>query len=196
MSIVQTSVRGVIDGFVPGLEVISGCMFAGKSEELIRRLKRWKHSKLGVITLKPARDTRSENVCSRNGCSLEAIEVQASAQILDQVSDSDLVIGIDEIHFFDSEIVDVVLQLVRKGKLVIVSGLNLDFAEKPFENTMRLMALASNVTIAFAVCDVCRSQYATRSQLLVPSAGRILIGDKEYSPRCIQCFQSPPPTPL
>ena len=196
MSDSQTSVRGFIDGFVPGLQVISGCMFAGKSEELIRRLKRWQHSRLGVVTLKPARDTRSENVCSRNGCSLEAVEVQTSEQILTIVQESDKVIGIDEIHFFDPQIVEVVLRLVRKGKLVIVSGLNLDFAEKPFENTMKLMALASNVTIAFAVCDICRSQYATRSQLLVPSTGRILVGDKEYSPRCIECFQTPPSTPL
>ncbi len=196
MSSLHTAGRGMYAGFVPGFVVISGSMFAGKSEELIRRLKRWKRTDLGVITFKPVLDTRSENITSRNGCSLEAIEVHASAQMIEFVKETDKIIGVDEIHFFDPDLPKVLLELVRMGKLVIAAGLSTDFNGEPFENTMRAMALATEVTIEFAVCDICQSQYAVRSQLLVPSSSRILVGDKdEYSPRCIECFEPPSQTP-
>lgn len=172
----------------PALEVITGPMFSGKSDELIRRLTLCKIANLGVIVIKPERDTRCENVSSRNGRMMDAVTVSSTDEILALVEETHQVIGIDEIQFFDSGLVSVVLHLVRAGKHVVVSGLNLDFKEEPFENTMRLMALSSSVTVLKAVCDTCRSFEAVRSQRLVETSDRILVGDKQYGPRCLSCY--------
>ncbi|PIQ67223.1 thymidine kinase [Candidatus Uhrbacteria bacterium CG_4_9_14_3_um_filter_41_35] len=174
----------------PQLVVITGCMFSGKTEELIRQLKRSRIAGLGVVTFKPARDTRTgAEVKSRSGGTLDAHEVKDSAEILTIVKDVDHVVGIDEAQFFDPGLVDVVLQLIRKKKRVIVSGLDTDSFEKPFEVMAQLIALAHPVVKLTAVCMKCRVREATRSQRLNESFDRIQVGDGEYEPRCLGCYE-------
>lgn len=176
--------------FTPALEVITGPMCAGKSDELIRRLTLYQIAHLGVIVIKPQRDTRTEQeIRSRNGKTMEAVSVASSADIVKAIGSTHQVVGLDEIQFFDSGLVGVVRRLIRFNKRVIASGLNLDFKEDLFETTMALMALASDVTVLKAVCDVCRSLEAVRSQRLVGDGERIVVGTQQYSPRCLRCYQ-------
>ena len=179
-------------GLNPQLVVITGCMFSGKTEELIRQLKRSRIAGLGVVTFKPATDTRvGAEVKSRNGGSLDAHQVNDSADILSIVKDTDHVVGIDEGQFFDEGLVEVVLELIRKKKRVIVSGLDTDSSEKPFEVMAALIALAHPVVKLTAICMKCRVREATRSQLLIESSDRIVVGDGEYEPRCLGCYEKP-----
>lgn len=124
---------------------------------------------------------------------MNAVTVRDAWLILNLVTPEVQVIGIDEIQFFDDELVGVVRRLIRDKKRVICSGLNLDFREEPFENTMRLMALASCVTVLKAVCDECRSFEAVRSQRIHGGHERIEVGDEQYSPRCLRCYRVPEP---
>jgi len=179
-------------GINPHLEVITGPMFSGKSEELIRRIKRARIAGLKTIRFKPIRDTRSgEAIQSRNGESLEAINITKPKEILALVKPEHALVGIDEGHFFSADLIPVVLQLVRQGKRVIVCGLDLDYAEKPFEVMASLMALAYPIKKLTAVCMKCKREPATRSQRLVADKTRELIGDNEYEPRCLQCYEAP-----
>ena len=175
---------------VPELVVLTGPMFSGKSEELIRELRLAQIAELGVLVVKPVRDTRSEEVASRNGSGLPAIKVRNAREILTCVN-GEMYIGIDETQFFDDELPAVVMELVRQGKRVIAAGLDLDFEEKPFETTQRLMALAQEVRKLQAVCSKCRRRHASRSQRLTDDASRIVVGDKQYEPRCMSCFVPP-----
>jgi thymidine kinase len=175
---------------VPELVVLTGPMFSGKSEELIRELRLAQIAELGVIVIKPMRDTRSKEVASRNGTNLPAILVSHSREILDKVN-GEMYIGIDETQFFDEELPTVVMELVRKGKRVIAAGLDLDFREQSFETTQRLMALAQEVRKLRAVCSKCKRRHASRSQRLTDDTSRIVVGDKEYEPRCLYCFIPP-----
>lgn len=176
----------------PELIVITGPMCSGKTEELIRHLRRAEHAQLKVVVVKPNVDTRSgKAIVSRNGHALGAIEVSDSSGILECVQKEHVWVAVDEAHFFDIGLVAVVKDLVRSGKRVIVSGLDLDYREKPFEVMAQLLALAQDVQKLTAVCSKCRVRHASRSQRLTDDTSRISVGDKEYEPRCLQCFVPP-----
>jgi thymidine kinase len=175
--------------FSPGLVVITGPMFSGKSAELIRRLTIAKIAKLETRVFKPAIDTRTgDEIRSREGSFLPAIIVKTAAEILDN-TESVRVVGIDEAHFFSEELASIVLKLVRSGKQVIVAGLNLDFQEKPFPSMPELLALADEIVQVYALCTACNERVATRSQRLIPGDEQYVVGDAEYAARCLMCYK-------
>ena len=145
-----------------------------------------------TVIFRPAMDTRSEPdlVESRNGLQSQAIVVDAPREIL-KYSSQAVVIGIDEIQFFDREIIDVIHTLLRQRKKIIASGLDLDYRGKPFGPVPDLLALADRVDKLMAVCRKCGSDFACRTQRTVQSSEQILVGDTEYEARCIDCFDPP-----
>ena len=176
----------------PNLEVITGPMFSGKSEELLRRIKIFEIARLGVVVFKPGKDTRNEATCeSRNGRKARAIEVADPSEILQHVGAMHRVVAIDEAHFFPPELADVAMQLVRMKKHVMGACLDLDFSEKPFPTTAAMLCLAPSVLKLRAVCKKCGIRYASRSQRLVESTEVELVGDKEYAARCLNCYELP-----
>ena len=165
-------------------------MFSGKTEELIRRLKRARIAKQHVEIYKPAVDARfsDSDVVSHDENAIPSTPVHNASQILLLASEAD-VIGIDEAQFFDQSLVDVCGQLARSGKRVIVAGLDQDFLGRPFEPIPNLMAVAEFVTKLHAVCMVCGSP-ANHSQRLSEKGDRLLLGAGEaYEPRCRQHFK-------
>ena len=148
-----------------GLEVIVGSMFSGKSEELIRRVKRAIIARRAVQVFKPAMDDRysAEVVRSHDGDSFVARPVRSSTEILDSVEPETSVVGIDEIQFFDPGIVDIVRSLVVSGRRVICAGLDLDFRGEPFGPVPVLLALAERVDKLEAICVVCGEPRPARS---------------------------------
>jgi thymidine kinase len=181
------------------LEVICGSMFSGKSEELIRRVRRAAFAKLTVQVFKPKIDNRysKESVVSHNGNSVIAVPVEKSLDILNQVSQDTDVVAIDEVQFFDDDICYVVGQLADRGIRVIAAGLDQDFRAEPFGKMPELLALAENVTKLQAICVVCGSP-ASRTQRLInhkPASYNdpiILVGASEsYEPRCRHCHDVP-----
>ena len=180
----------------PQLEVITGCMSSGKTEELIRRLNRVHYAGIESIVFRPSMDTRSgSELCSRNGQCIRATYVRSSEEILSHLTDSYTLVAIDEAQFFDIGLVPIVMNLVRSGRWVIVSGLDLDYKEAPFQVMAELIVRAHPVTKLTAICMKCKGPNATRSQRLVSSDARFLVGDKEYEPRCLGCFELPVETP-
>lgn len=174
------------------LEVICGSMFSGKSEELIRRVRRATFAKQDVKVFKPAIDNRysDEAVVSHNGTSVIAIPVHSATEIFTYISEQTDVIAIDEVQFFDEQIVGVVQTLAARGYRVIVAGLDQDFRGEPFGPVPTLMAIAESVTKLQAVCTVCGSP-ASRTQRLINGQPAsyydpiILVGASEsYEPRC------------
>jgi thymidine kinase len=180
------------------IEVVCGSMFSGKTEELIRRLKRARIARQRVEIFKPAIDTRysAADVVSHDETAIPSTPVHTASQVLLLAGAAD-VVGIDEGHFFDRELVDVCQHLARIGKRVIVAGLDQDYQGRPFEPMPQLMAVAEYVTKLHAVCMVCGAP-ANHSQRLSASDQRILVGAKDsYEPRCRRCFNpaSPPSAP-
>ncbi|ARA93395.1 thymidine kinase [Rhodothermaceae bacterium RA] len=178
------------------IEVICGSMFSGKTEELIRRLRRARIARLKVEIFKPALDTRysEAEVVSHDENALRSIPVDTATQILLLVGEAD-VVGIDEAQFFDAELVDVCQRLARSGVRVIVSGLDQDYLGRPFEPMPQLMAVAEYVTKLHAICTVCGAP-ANHSQRLTPGGARVLLGARDvYEPRCRRCFQPDPAAP-
>lgn len=179
------------------LEVICGPMFSGKSEELIRRLRRAKIAKQHVATFKPSIDNRHsvESIVSHNGSTVNAHSLADSLTIIDIVKrDSIDVIGIDEVQFFPQEIITVICSLVDQGKRVIVGGLDRDFRGVPFGSVPTLLAIADKITKLHAICCVC-SRDAGFSQRLINGEPAcyddpiIMIGAQEsYQARCRSCF--------
>ncbi len=174
------------------VEAICGSMFSGKSEELIRRMRRSQFAKQEIQVFKPAIDNRysDEAVVSHNGTSIIAMPVPTSQSILDQVEAKTEVVGIDEVQFFDDQIVEVVQELANRGYCVIVAGLDQDFRGEPFGKMPELLAIAESVTKLQAVCAVCGSP-ASRTQRLINGEPAcyddpiILVGASEsYEPRC------------
>ncbi len=175
------------------IEVVCGSMFSGKTEELIRRLKRARIARQHVEIFKPSIDLRFavDEVVSHDENVLSSTAVNTATQILLLADDAD-VVGVDEAQFFDIELVDVCQALARQGKRVIVAGLDQDYLGKPFEPVPQLMAVAEYVTKLHAVCVVCGSP-ANHSQRLTSGDDRVMIGAREtYEPRCRACFR---PTP-
>ncbi len=191
----MSQIRGTI-------EVITGCMFSGKSEELLRRLRRVEIARQHVSIFKPQRDTRSPGkIESRCGISTGAQEVVDSREILGRVIDSS-VVGIDEVHFFDDAIVDVVLALQECGCRVIVSGLDMDFRGEPFMITARLMGVSITVDKLYAVCSNshdhdARAMYSQKfiGGEIAPYESRLIKIDngETYQARCHKCFVRPIP---
>ena len=177
----------------PHLAVITGPMFSGKSDELIRRLRVASIGGHGVLIVKPASDTRTHTtVQSRGGGVMDAVVAESAAHLLKLVEQSHRVIGIDEAQFFDEGIVEVVRELLRAGKRVYVAGLALDYAEKPFVHMASLMAMATECHVLMAVCMQCKNPNASRTMRLVESTERHLVGDGEaYEPRCLGCYHCP-----
>ena len=174
------------------VEVICGSMFSGKSEELIRRVRRVEFAKQQIVVFKPQIDNRysDEAVVSHNGTSFTAIPISQSTEIFKYIHADIDVIAIDEVQFFDSEIVRVVQHLADSGHRVIVAGLDQDFRGEPFGQMPELMAIAELVTKLQAVCTVCGSP-ASRTQRLINGKPAsyddpiILVGASEaYEARC------------
>lgn len=181
-------------------ELITGPMSCGKTEELLRRVKRSIIAKKKVKVISPQLDTRAHGdyIESRNGLWLDAIKVKQSVQILGMVNDDDEIIAIDELQFFDSNIVKVILKLIDSGKKVIGTGLDLDFKSEPFGYMPELMCIATKVDKLYAVCMKCGGENATRTQRLVDgnpvdkNSPLIMIGgDETYEARCVKCYELP-----
>ena len=181
-------------------EIITGPMSCGKTEELLRRVKRCIIAQKKVKVISPEVDTRAKGdyIESRNGLWLDAITVKNARDILSHICADDEVVAIDEIQFFDSEIVSVVRKLAEHGKRVIASGLDLDFKGEPFGSMPELLCIADRVDKLTAVCMKCGSDHATRTQRLInglpadKSSPLIMIGgDETYEARCLKCYELP-----
>lgn len=171
------------------IEVICGSMFSGKTEELIRRLKRAKFAKQNVEIFKPAVDVRyaEDGVVSHDQNSILCTPVENSANIL-LLSSGVEVVGIDEAQFFDEGLVKVCNQLADNGIRVIVAGLDMDFKREPFGPIPDLCAIADDVTKVHAICVKC-GQLASYSHRMVQNEKLVLLGEKqEYEPLCRVCY--------
>ena len=186
-----------MDGY--SFELITGPMSCGKTEELLRRIKRCCIAKKKVIVFSPDVDTRSggDYIESRNGLWLDAVKIKHSVQILSLVKDAQ-VVAIDELQFFDENIVPVITKLINDGKKVIGTGLVLDFKAEPFGYMPELMCIATRVDKLHAVCMKCGCEEATRTQRLIDgkpadkNSPLIMIGgDETYEARCIKCYELP-----
>jgi len=190
-------IYGSLDhGFI---EAIVGPMFSGKSEELIRRIKRAQIAKQKVQVFKPAIDDRYsiDKVVSHNGTNINAISVVKASEIIELLEEDTEVIAIDEIQFFDHSIVDVVREIADLGKRVICAGLDMDFRGEPFGPTPDVMAIAESVDKLTAICVKCGNP-ATRTQRLINGKPAkyddpiILVGAHEtYEARCRKCHEVP-----
>ena len=172
------------------IEVICGSMFSGKTEELIRRMKRAEFARQRVEIFKPSIDTRYSDVdvISHDHNSIPSTPVDSSATILLLSSDIE-VVGIDEAQFFDNGLIDVCNQLANNGIRVIVAGLDMDYRGNPFGPIPGLCAIADEVTKVHAICVRCGA-LAYISHRLVNNDKRVLLGEKdEYEPLCRQCYQ-------
>jgi len=176
------------------IEVICGAMFSGKTEELIRRLKRARIARLHILLFKPTIDNRyhSDDIVSHDQSRIEAKPVRHSDEILRLLADSAPinvdVVGIDEAQFFDEGIVDVARKLSAMGLRVVVAGLDMDYLGLPFGPMPALMAVAEQVTKLHPVCMVCGGT-ASHSFRIVPQRSQLMLGEKEsYEPRCRSCF--------
>jgi thymidine kinase len=171
------------------IEVICGCMFSGKTEELIRRLKRAKIARQKVEIFKPKVDNRYDevNVVSHDSNFIHSTPVDSSEQILLMVSEVD-VVGIDEAQFFDEGLPAVCKQLADRGLRVIVAGLDMDYLGKPFGPIPSMLAISEYVTKVHAICIRC-GNLANFSHRTVSNDSRILLGEQEsYVPLCRSCY--------
>ena len=182
------------------IEVICGSMFSGKTEELIRRLKRAVYGKQQVQVFKPAIDDRYDQlkVVSHSQLTLVATPVSRAGEILARLKPDTQVVGIDEVQFLGPEVVPVIEALANRGVRVICAGLDQDYLGRPFEPMPQLMALAEYVTKELAICVVCGNP-ANRSQRLTDSQERVVVGAAgAYEARCRKCHVPGPveATPL
>jgi thymidine kinase len=171
------------------IEVVCGCMFSGKTEELIRRLKRAKIADMGVEVFKPKVDVRYDeaSVVSHDSTSVLATPVSDSSRLLD-IAAATTVVGIDEAQFFDMNLPDVCQELALRGVRVIVAGLDMDYRGVPFGPMPSLLAIAEYVTKVHAICVHC-GNLATHSYRLAEGNEVVLLGEKEqYEPRCRACY--------
>jgi len=174
------------------IEVITGCMFSGKTEELIRRLRRAEIAKQKVKIFKPLIDTRysDKSIVSHNEQSLPSILIKDIKEVLEH-SDDAQVIAIDEAQFFSADITMVCNQLAMKGKRVIVAGLDQDYRGVPFEPMPQLLAIAEYITKHLAICVVCGNP-ADKTQRKTASSERVIVGAADiYEARCRQCHYIP-----
>ena len=171
------------------IEVICGSMFSGKTEELIRRMKRAQFAKQKVAIYKPCIDVRysEDEVVSHDAHSIPSTPINSPARMLELSNDVE-VVGIDEAQFFDESIIDVCRELANRGVRVIVAGLDMDFLGKPFGPMPALMAIAEYVDKVHAICVHCGNP-AQHSHRLAKSEKLVMLGEKDtYEPVCRHCF--------
>jgi thymidine kinase len=174
------------------IEVITGCMFSGKTEELIRRLRRAKIAKQKVVIFKPNIDTRysTNSIVSHSEQSLPSILIKDVKEILDLIEDAQ-VIGIDEAQFFSNDLIDVCNKLADDGKRVIVAGLDMDYRGVPFEPMPQILSVAEYITKSLAICVECGNP-ADRTQRKTKSSERVIVGAADvYEARCRKCHYIP-----
>jgi thymidine kinase len=183
------------------IEVICGSMFSGKTEELIRRVKRALFARQQVQAFKPRIDNRYDTtrIVSHGDIAIDAVAVASSDSLNRRVAETTQVVAVDEAQFFDRGIVDVVNELANQGRRVIMAGLDQDYMGRPFPPMPELMAIAEQVTKVHAVCTVC-GDTASRSQRLHPEGTTVLVGGADkYEARCRACFRprevAPAPQP-
>jgi len=172
------------------IEVVAGSMFSGKTEELIRRLRRAQIARQKVQIFKPRLDNRygEGHIISHSEMRIPSVEISSSADLLSIVEADTEVVGIDEGQFFDLELPAVCNTLADQGKRVIVAGLDQDYLGKPFEPMPQLLAIAEYITKTLAICMVCGGP-ANHTQRLVASSERVLVGAGDsYEARCRHCF--------
>ena len=177
-------------GNVGWVEVIAGSMFSGKSEELIRRLRRAKIARQKVQVFKPELDSRfSDNqIVSHSEMRHESANSRSAAEVLAKVDPDTQVVGIDEGQFFDNDLVAVATELARRGVRVIIAGLDQDYTGKPWEPMPQLLAIAEYITKTHAICMKC-GQPANYSQRTFESEERVAVGAADkYEARCRRCF--------
>lgn len=180
------------------IEVVCGSMFSGKTEELMRRLKRAQYAKQKIQVFKPVIDNRysSDHVQSHDANKILSIPVKTAKEILERVDDNTRVVGIDEAQFFDDQIVEIAQKLAYRGTRVICAGLDMDFQGQPFGPMPKLLAVAEMVTKLSAVCVIC-GHPATRSQRMLSEASvevdqnsQVLVGAHDYyEARCRFCHE-------
>ena len=173
------------------IEVVVGGMFSGKTEELIRRLRRAELARQRVQVFKPQIDVRysKDEVCSHNQNTFQSKPISSAAEIWEHLKSDTQVVGIDEGQFFDQSLVEVVQALAERGLRVIIAGLDTDWQAKPFEPMPTLMAIAENVTKQHAVCVVCGSA-ASRTQRTADVEGQVVVGAADmYEARCRKHFK-------
>ncbi len=183
---IEPNIKGERRGWI---EVICGSMFSGKTEELIRRLKRARIANLKVEIFKPAVDVRYDEVkiVSHDENAIHSTPIDNSQKILLLAQDVD-VVGVDEAQFFDSEITNVCELLALRGTRVIVAGLDMDYKAQPFGQMPNLLAVADYITKLHAICVVC-GNIANYSYRTTAEEGQLLLGEKDkYEPRCRHCY--------
>jgi len=172
------------------IEVVCGSMFSGKTEELLRRIKRARFARLPTVVFKPKVDDRYDEVkvVTHEGISTEAVPIASANEMLSLVGPNVAVVGVDEVQFFDDAVVDVIEELANRGARVICAGLDQDYKGLPFGPMPRLLAIAEYVTKLHAVCVRCGAE-ASRSQRLVAMEGQLFVGGAAaYEARCRRCF--------
>lgn len=190
---IEPNITGERRGWI---EVICGSMFSGKTEELIRRLKRAKFANLKVEIFKPGIDIRYDDtaVVSHDANSIHSTPIDNSQTILLMANDVDIV-GIDEAQFFDDEIINVCEKLALQGIRVIVAGLDMDYLGRPFGQMPKLLAIADFITKLHAICVKC-GNLANISYRKTDEEGQVVIGEQDiYEPRCRTCYYKDRPLP-
>ena len=184
----------IVKGNMGWIEVIVGPMFSGKSEELIRRLRRAEYARQRVQIFKPAIDSRyAENeIVSHSGLGISSDNVSKASEILEKLQARTEVVGIDEAQFLGEEVVEVCTKLANLGKRVIVAGLDTDYRGRPFEPMPRLLAVAEEITKLLAICVRCGNP-AVHTQRIVESEELIVVGASDaYEARCRRCCEPNP----
>jgi thymidine kinase len=174
------------------IEVICGSMFCGKTEELIRRVRRAKIARQTVQVFKPAIDTRyaDREVTSHNGLQVEAVPVENTAQVRELIKPDATVVALDEVQFFDDDVVALCEELADQGVRVIVAGLDMDFRGVPFGPVPALVARAENVQKLHAICVVCGGPASRTQRIINGQPAAILVGAEEaYEARCRGCHE-------
>jgi thymidine kinase len=181
----------LVTGEIGWIEVICGPMFSGKSEELIRRLRRARIARKHVQVFKPALDDRYSNdeIVSHGDQRMRSEVVSSAKEILEKTDGRTQVIGIDEANFFATDLIDVSAELADRGKQVIIAGLDTDFLGRPFSPMPELLCLAESITKTLAICMRCGNP-AKHTQRLVESVDLLMVGATDmYEARCRRCFE-------
>jgi len=176
------------------IEVICGSMFSGKSEELIRRLRRAQIGRQRVQIFKPKLDNRysEDHIVSHSEMKIKSQLVTNAIEIIDLLDSRTQVVGIDEGQFFDTQLTSVCNRMADMGKRVIVAGLDQDYRGRPFDPMPQLLSVAEYITKTLAICVICGAP-ANRTQRIVESPDRLLVGAGDiYEARCRLCFEPPP----
>lgn len=168
------------------IEVVCGCMYSGKTEELIRQIRRCEFARQPYVTFKPRIDSRysDQEIVSHNKEAIDSIVVDRASEIYKHITHETQVVGIDEAQFFDSEVIEVATKLAKNGRRVILAGLDTDWQGKPFGPMPELLAVADVIRKQYAICVVC-GEAATRTQRMVKNEDEVLVGSyKMYEARC------------